>query len=201
MSSQNKRAPVRPQSLRGLAVTTGSTPEKRRKGKPEWQALSPTTAWGQMGVSPPNSGSTTPTGSPKFRRNKKDPRQKILLRMTYLNLALGVVMIVLYVGGPSYPGHFGTVDDKYNAQTVRHLLARSLQAASLIYQDSCPSTGVREANNSILHSALITGAVIWLLQPVSYCFARALYTALQQSVLFLIRSCGQLYPVRRDACR
>jgi hypothetical protein len=154
-----------------------------------------------MGVSPPNSGSTTPTGSPKFRRNKKDPRQKILLRMTYLNLALGVVMIVLYVGGPSYPGHFGTVDDKYNAQTVRHLLARSLQAASLIYQDSCPSTGVREANNSILHSALITGAVIWLLQPVSYCFARALYTALQQSVLFLIRSCGQLYPVRRDACR
>jgi hypothetical protein len=168
---QNKRAPVRPQSLRGLAITTGSTPEKRRKGgKPEWQALSPTTAWGQMGVSPPNSGSTTPTGSPKFRRNKKDPRQKILLRMTYLNLALGVVMIVLYVGGPSYPGHYGTVDDKYSVSVVRRLLSRSLQTESLIYQNSCPSTGVREANNSILHSALITGAVIWLLQPVRACF-------------------------------
>jgi len=128
--------------------------------------LSPTSAWKTVGMSPPQSGSNTPTCSPRYRRKKGDTRQSILLRMTYVNLALGVVMIVLFVKGPKYPGHQGNLYAKYDAAS-RRLMSRALQASSFIYQNSCASESVLEANNSIYHSALITGAIIWLLQPVS----------------------------------
>jgi hypothetical protein len=81
--------------------------------------------------------------------------------MTYLNLFLGAIMIVLHFLGPKYPGHYGTTNEKYLGRR------RLITVDSPIYADECPSSEVTEANDSILNSGLIAGIVIWVLQPVA----------------------------------
>ncbi len=92
--------------------------------------------------------------------------------------------------GPSYPGHFGTLEEEWNGTR------KTLVETSPIYSDSCPSSDVcalfvvhftiqvinamrlsvpprlsfpqvQVANDSILNSTLITGIVTWFLQPIA----------------------------------
>lgn len=54
----------------------------------------------------------TPGGSPRFSsKGKRDSRRKLLLNLTYLNLALALVLIIVGSAGPQYPGHSGTTNN------------------------------------------------------------------------------------------
>ncbi|KAG5192335.1 hypothetical protein JKP88DRAFT_250874 [Tribonema minus] len=138
----------RPTSAQRLAID----PLAARGSSEHCHSVSPSAASLSNTAKRPASASQQ-RGSARRRRRRRDLRQVILLRMTYVNLALGVVMVVLYALGPSYPGHFGALTQA--------------RADSVIYGDTCASGEVADANDSILHSALIAGVVIWMLQPVA----------------------------------
>lgn len=54
----------------------------------------------------------TPGGSPRFpSEGRRDSRKAILLKLTYLNLFLALVLITVGAAGPQYPGHSGTTDN------------------------------------------------------------------------------------------
>lgn len=54
----------------------------------------------------------TPGGSPRFSsKGKQDSRRKLLLNLTYLNLFLALVLIIVGSAGPQYPGHSGTTNN------------------------------------------------------------------------------------------
>lgn len=56
--------------------------------------------------------SHTPGGSPRFfSEGRRDSRRAILLKLTYLNLFLALVLITVGAAGPQYPGHSGTTDN------------------------------------------------------------------------------------------
>lgn len=148
---------------KGLTINT-ATPSStaggaQNTGTNTWQPVSPTTRTALL--------RELDAGSPYARRIRKtDPRQTILRRMTYLNLFLGAVMLILYGAGPAYPGHQGTLAWMLAGGGGGGVRSRDL-ANSPIYADSCATSEMAEANRSILHSALIVGLVIWVLQPVA----------------------------------
>lgn len=56
--------------------------------------------------------SYTPGGSPRFSsRRRRDTRRAILLKLTFLNLFLALILIIVGGAGPQYPGHSGTTDN------------------------------------------------------------------------------------------
>lgn len=60
----------------------------------------------------------SPGGSPRFSsRRRPDSRRAILLYMTFANLFLALVLLILGGAGPGYPGHSGTVDNSYFSGT------------------------------------------------------------------------------------
>ena len=59
-------------------------------------------------------GPMSPGGSPLYPGpDKRDSRRTILLNLTYLNLFLALVLLILGAAGPAYPGHSGTTDNAY----------------------------------------------------------------------------------------
>ncbi|CAN0425852.1 unnamed protein product, partial [Pylaiella littoralis] len=108
--------------------------------------------------------SHTPGGSPWFSsEGRRDSRRAILLKLTYLNLLLALVLITVGAAGPKYPGHSGTTDNPVPTWDNRRLTTH----VSPLYRADCPTGEVDSANASILRSALIVGLVIWLTQPCS----------------------------------
>ncbi|CAN0583585.1 unnamed protein product, partial [Ectocarpus sp. 12 AP-2014] len=106
----------------------------------------------------------TPGGSPRFSsRGKKDSRRKLLLNLTYLNLFLALVLIIVGSAGPQYPGHSGTTNNPVSTWADRRLTTH----VSPLYQADCPTEEVDGANASILRSALTVGLVILFTQPFS----------------------------------
>lgn len=56
----------------------------------------------------------SPGGTPFYPgQDKRDSRRTILLNLTYLNLFLAFVLLILGAAGPAYPGHSGTTDNAY----------------------------------------------------------------------------------------
>ncbi|CAM9754288.1 unnamed protein product, partial [Ectocarpus sp. 13 AM-2016] len=137
-----------------------------------WRQLSPTTAdrlLAENGGIPGDTGifgetAYTPGGSPRFSsRGKKDSRRKLLLNLTYLNLFLALVLIIVGSAGPQYPGHSGTTNNPVSTWADRRLTTH----VSPLYQADCPTKEVDGANASILRSALTVGLVILFTQPFS----------------------------------
>ena len=57
----------------------------------------------------------SPRRSPMFSsRGRGDTRRRILLNMTYTNLFLACVLIILGGVGPRYPGHSGTTNNAHS---------------------------------------------------------------------------------------
>ncbi|CAM9341101.1 unnamed protein product, partial [Ectocarpus sp. 4 AP-2014] len=137
-----------------------------------WRQLSPTTAdrlLAENGGIPGDTGifgetAYTPGGSPRFSsKGKKDSRRKLLLNLTYVNLFLALVLIIVGSAGPQYPGHSGTTNNPVSTWADRRLTTH----VSPLYQADCPTEEVDGANASILRSALTVGLVILFTQPFS----------------------------------
>eukprot|EP00904_Undaria_pinnatifida_P007066 jgi/Undpi1/348/HiC_scaffold_1.g00344.m1 len=187
-AEQNEISPVEalddPNNMAGRGVaspvkrppTLNVAPDVGMTQQGNWQPLSPRSAdrllgnkSGAAGGEAGGGGLMSPGGSPLYPSpDKKDSRRTILLNLTYLNLFLALVLLILGAAGPAYPGHSGTTDNSYNDGNNRRLTTQD----SPLYQTNCPTGEVDSANASILHSALIIGLVIWFTQPF---FARRIY--------------------------
>ncbi|CAM9554442.1 unnamed protein product, partial [Chrysoparadoxa australica] len=138
------------------------TSERPAHSNPKVQVVTPTTAFRALGMSPLNSTTNSPMGSPRYYKRARDGRQKVLERMTAFNLFLGLIMIGLFFGGTPYPGHYGDTSN-VSAADRRLSLAEELS----VYDENCASGEMEGASASIYNCALILGLIIWLLQPVS----------------------------------
>ncbi|CAN0347722.1 unnamed protein product [Ascophyllum nodosum] len=145
-----------------------STQPRRNLGT--WRKLSPRMAARLFGGVGGRTGAEdftnplSPRRSPMFSsRGRGDTRRRILLNMTYTNLFLACVLIILGGVGPRYPGHSGTTNNAHSNGINRGLTTQD----SPLYLANCPTDEVDSANASVLHSALIVGLIVWLTQPCS----------------------------------
>lgn len=106
------------ESLDDLPFTAPPPPPYARAPPPGHRLTQPypppSTADRLLGNSTSHDDCLSPGESPKYSgRKRTDSRRAILLVMTFANLLLAFILIVLGFAGPDYPGHSGTVDKSY----------------------------------------------------------------------------------------